>query len=121
MKLLLDSSFPEYAPGELAGPGFEIERFTAGEVADAEFVSFAANQGFHGVAFLGRHALARRDVMEQAAESQLTVVVTASSDPIDATRHILRHRSALRKSVGTIGVLLVTYEEVIDAEWRVGS
>jgi hypothetical protein len=121
MKLLLDSSFPEYAPGELAGHGLEVERFTNGEIADAELIALAAERGFHAVAFLGRHALARRDVMKQSIVSHVSVVVTASPDPIDATRHLLRHRSTLRKESGVAALVLVTYEDATSVEWRVDS
>jgi hypothetical protein len=118
MKLLLDSSFPEFGPAQLTTAGWEVERLEESRGSDEAAIQLAAAKGFHAIVFLGRQTLARPEVAAEATERRIAVVVTTSMHPIDSLAHLRRNLAKMRKLLPQTSPVVVSHDDVVPAEWR---
>ena len=111
MRLLYDSGLPQSlsheAPADLA-----LVRWEGTDVPDADFVRTAAEQGFRGVVLLGPDALAQQVLLHAARATGLVLVATATGDPMDAKRHILRNLKTIQQMVPFHHLLIVFASKV---------
>lgn len=108
MRLLVDESLPE----ALVASGtseVSFERWHSEGGSDAEFVRFAAQEGFDGVVFLGPSVLARVNVLQAVADAHLQLIATSTEDPTDAQRDLSRNLHSITKSRGTRPLLVLSH------------
>lgn len=107
MKILLDSAFSR-ALEDYSRPGIDLHRWSGSDVSDLDLLGQADRDGYQAIVFLGQQVLARPAAREAASQLGVTLVVTTSTDPLSAQKHLESHLPALASSIGKGRVVRVT-------------
>lgn len=111
MRLLYDAVLPQGLSHE-APAGVELVRWDGGDVTDADLVRAASERGYRGVVLLGRESLEQSDLRRVAREVGVALAATATHNPVEAKRHLLKNLDALRQELPNHQCLLVLAAEV---------
>ena len=111
MRLLYDAVLPQSLSHE-APAGVELECWDGADVPDADLVKAAAERGCRGVVLLGRDSLEQSDLRGIGREVGVALVATATHNPVEAKRNVLKNLDALRKELANHECLLVFAAEV---------
>lgn len=95
MKFLLDAGFPTQLDVK-APAGVVFKRWDGSDISDIGLVSYAANNGFRGVIFLGRKPLEQQPIIQLAKESGIVLIVVESLNPIEAELLLTKYANRLR-------------------------
>lgn len=106
MKLLLDESFPQHTIALSRGE-VEIRRADTSTLADEELIQSAAEQGCHGVVFLGEEFASREELLRVAEDSRVTLIAVAHEDPESGNEYLRRNLAALVKTIGTSSAVII--------------
>ena len=111
MRLLYDAVLPQSLAHE-APAGVELVRWDGADVPDTDLVRAAAERGCRGVVLLGRESLEQPELREVARQVGVALVATATDNPIEAKRRILKNIGTLRENLPDHDCLLVFAADV---------
>lgn len=106
MKLLLDESFPQHTIALSKGE-VHVRRADTSALADEELIQSAADQGCHGVVFLGEEFASREELLRAAEDLHVTLIAVAQEDPESGNEYLQRNLAALTKIIGTSAAVII--------------
>ncbi len=108
--LFLDEGFPKRTIA-LSKGDIKILRADTSARSDEVLVLQAAEEGCHGVVFLGAEVLARDELLRVAKEARVTLIAEAQEDLESGSEYSLRHLATLRQVIGGVDAVTIWLAE----------